>query len=58
MYDQKKTSEKYIQEILNMPENMKVESIISLGYPAEDKLAIAKELLDYNKIKFNSYKNK
>ncbi|MCJ7809792.1 MAG: nitroreductase family protein, partial [Desulfobulbaceae bacterium] len=29
------TSEKYIQELLGLPENLKVESIISIGYPAE-----------------------
>ncbi len=45
------TSEKYIQQLLKLPDNMKVESIIALGYPAEVKDGIPKEQLDYQKIK-------
>jgi hypothetical protein len=38
-----------------VPGNMKVESIISLGYPAEKREPVSKEDLKYEKIQFNSY---
>jgi nitroreductase len=49
------TSEAYIQQLLGLPENLKVESIISIGYPAEKKEAIPKEKLETQKIRINRY---
>ena len=40
------TSEKYIQGLLGLPENLRVECIISLGYPAEKKAGIPKEQME------------
>ena len=54
-YDETTTSEDYIKDLLNMPGNMKVESIISLGYPAEKREPVLKEELKYEKIRLNSY---
>jgi nitroreductase len=51
MYNQNKPSEQYIKEILQLAVNLKVESIISIGYPAEKKEPISKESLDYKKVK-------
>ena len=51
MYNKNKRSEEYIQEILHLPLNMKIEAVISIGYPAEEKEMIPKGSLDYNKIK-------
>lgn len=45
------TAEEYIQGLLNIPRNLKVLSIISIGVPAETKRPIPKENLDYAKIK-------
>ena len=50
MHDETQTSEEYVKEMLGLPEHMKVESIISFGYPDEEKLPIPKELLEYRKI--------
>ena len=41
----------YVRRQLNIAQNLKVESIISLGYPAEKKSRIPKETLDWDKIK-------
>jgi len=45
------TSEEYIQRLLGLPENLKVECIISLGYPAEKKAGIPREQLKAYKVK-------
>jgi len=49
------TSEEYVQKLLGIPKNMKVESIISLGYPAENKRGVPKEKLPFKKIRMNGY---
>jgi nitroreductase len=54
-YDETITSEDYIKDLLNLPGSMKVESIISLGYPAEKREPVPKEDLKYGKIRLNSY---
>jgi nitroreductase len=43
-------AEQYIQELLNIPKNLKIESIIAVGYPDEVKKGVPKETLDYSKI--------
>ncbi len=43
-------AEEYIRGLLDMPQNLKIESIISLGYPDEIKEGVQKEKLDYTKI--------
>jgi len=55
MYDNHKTSEDYIKDLLNIPDNFKVESIIAIGYPAEKREPVRQEDLKYEKVKFNSY---
>ncbi len=54
-YKEKKTSEKYIRDILGLPSQIKVESIISIGYPGETRKPVAKSELQYTKIKHNHY---
>ena len=54
-YKGKKTSEKYIQEILGLPGEIKVESIISIGHPGETRKPVTKSELQYAKIRRNSY---
>jgi nitroreductase len=49
------SAEQYIRELLHLPGNLKVLSIIAIGVPAETKTPIAKEQLDYTKIRYNSY---
>jgi nitroreductase len=50
MYSDSQTSEDYVKGLLNLPENMKVESIIAFGYPDESKAPIPKEQLEYSKV--------
>lgn len=54
-HDKNTTSERYIQNLLAIPEHVKVESIISVGYPAEKKAGVPKEKLPVNKIRINTY---
>jgi nitroreductase len=45
-----RTSEDYVKEVLGLPDNIKVESIIAFGYPDEKKTPIPKDQLQYEKI--------
>jgi len=49
------TAEEYIQRLLGLPQNLKVECIISLGYPAEKKEGVPKEQLESSKSKLNGW---
>ena len=49
------TAEEYIQKLLNVPGNYRVESIIGIGYPGEKKPGIPEEELKYNKIRENKF---
>nr|MBC8360866.1 nitroreductase family protein [Candidatus Desulfatibia profunda] len=55
MHNRNKTAEAYIRELLHIPENLNVESIVAIGYPAESKPAHPKEDLQYEKVHFNEY---
>jgi nitroreductase len=50
MHGEGKTSEAYIAEILGIPKEIRVEAIISLGYPAETKKPHAGEGLEFEKV--------
>ncbi len=54
-HSNEKSAEAYIQELLGIPENIKVECIVSIGYPAENKKSVPKNDLDYSKIKYNTF---
>lgn len=57
-YSKDTSAEEYIQELLGIPQHMKVESIISLGYPAEVKKPVPLEKLEFEKIRFNKFEKK
>ena len=46
-FDENTSSESYIQDLLNLPGHMKVESIVAIGYPAEKREPVPKENLKY-----------
>lgn len=50
MHSDSQPSEDYVKGVLGLPANVKVESIISFGYPDEEKPPIPKAQLEYNKI--------
>jgi nitroreductase len=54
-HDSQGTAEGYIQELLGLPEHIKVASIISIGHPAESKPALPASELAYHKVKHNHY---
>lgn len=55
MYNGTKTSQEYVCEVLNIPKHLNVESIIAVGYPAEQKVPHRKEDLLYDKVFFDLY---
>jgi len=55
MHNGETTSEGYIQNLFNIPQNIRVESIISIGYPSEKKAGIPKDKLPFKKIRMNKY---
>lgn len=55
MFDDTRMSEEHIRSVLNMPNNIKVESIIALGYPGQEKAPIPRDSLDYAKIRVNGF---
>ena len=54
-HDNSRTAQEYVSQLLNIPENIKVESIIAVGYPDEQKPSHKKETLHYEKVYLNSY---
>jgi len=55
MHDSGRPSEEYIRELLGLPDHIKVESIIGIGYPAETRKPISAKDLQYEKVKRNHY---
>jgi nitroreductase len=55
MHSPEMTSEAYISKVLNIPERIRVEAIIAVGYPAEKKTGHSREELQYEKIFFGTY---
>ncbi len=55
MHSEDYTAEKYIQELLSVPEHFRVLSIITLGYPAKPREGKAPEELQFEKIKSNRF---
>lgn len=49
-------SEKYVKTIFSIPDNLRISSIISLGYPDEIKEDYKSSDLDFSKIHNESYK--
>ncbi len=54
-HDTGSTAEQFVQGLLGLPQNMKVEAIIGIGYPAENREPLAAESLEYGKVRHNSY---
>ncbi len=55
MFDAKASSDQHVRGLLNMPDNIRVESIIALGHPAEEKEPTSPDSLDYTKIRIGSF---
>ena len=55
MHDDNRSAEAYISELLNIPSNLNVESILGIGYPGEQKPPHAGDKLQEEKIFLNQY---
>ena len=55
MHDQEKSAEQYIRDLLDIPEHLKIESMVAVGYPAETKAPHPKKDLQYEKVHYNGY---
>lgn len=55
-HDRETSAEQFVQRLLGLPESIKVESIIGIGYPAEVKLPVPAKKLQYEKVRRNRYR--
>ena len=54
-HDDSRSAEAYVAERLGLPENLRVEAIVGVGYPAEDKPGHPIESLSAEKVHVNRY---
>jgi nitroreductase len=54
-HDNESTAESYIQSLLGLPEHIKVECVLGIGHPAEEKLPVPDDKLQRDKIKYNQW---
>ena len=55
VHSAEKTAEQYVQELLGIPANLRVEAMVSLGFPGETRAPVPAEKLEFEKIKINRY---
>ncbi|MFO7937153.1 MAG: nitroreductase family protein [Kiritimatiellia bacterium] len=55
MHSDSVSAEKYIQDLLNIPEHFKVESIVTVGYPEQARSGKPMEELQFEKIRVNKF---
>lgn len=55
-HNEEVTAEEYVKSIFKLPGNKRVEAIISIGYPDEEKAPHSEAELKYNKVHMNQYK--
>ena len=54
-HNNNKSAEAFIQGLLGLPEHIKVECIVGIGHPAEEKLPVSVDKLQRAKIKYNQW---
>lgn len=54
-HDAEATAEEYIRSILGLPEHIRVLSMISIGLPAEQRVPLGADELEYHKVRHNHY---
>jgi len=54
-HDDELTAEEFVRHMLELPENIVVESIIGIGYPAENPPPVSANKLQYEKIRRNGW---
>ncbi len=56
LHSDSQSAEEYIQHLMGIPKNLRVVSVIAIGYGAEEKPGHPESELDFSKIKKNSYR--
>lgn len=54
-HDAASSAEEYVRELLGIPAGIRVESILSIGHPAEKRAPLPAAELDYRKIRHNRH---
>jgi nitroreductase len=54
-HNPEQSAEQYIQQLLGLPEQLKVECIVSIGHPAEKRAGVTADELQHDKIRHNRY---
>ncbi|MDK9718473.1 MAG: nitroreductase family protein [Trichlorobacter sp.] len=54
-HDTQITAEQFVQDLLGIPSQIRVEAIIGVGYPAEKRTPLAADQLQYAKVRHNRY---
>ena len=57
-HDDRQTAEIYLQELLGLPEEIKVACILGIGHPAEEKSPVPADNLQRSKMKHNRWSSK
>lgn len=57
MHDSEKSSELFVRELLGLPEQVMVETIIGIGHPDEAKNPLPAGKLQHGKIRYNRWSN-
>ncbi len=55
IHDDTVSAEEYVVQVLDIQKNLRVESIVAIGYPDEEKTPHRAEELQYDKVFLNSY---
>jgi nitroreductase len=58
MHDDKQTAEAYVADVLGIPKQLKVLSMVSIGYPAEEKSGHSRDQLPFAKVSLNHFGQK
>ncbi|UCD50840.1 MAG: nitroreductase family protein [Phycisphaerales bacterium] len=56
-HDDQKSAGQYVQDLLGIPEHLKVESIVAMGYPAETREPVPRERLKVTKVRTGTYQS-
>lgn len=54
-HDNGHSAEAYIQELLGLPEQIRVETVLGIGHPAEKKIPLAADKLQHEKVRRNRW---
>ncbi len=55
-HDAEQTAREYVVHLLGLPDFFRVEAILGIGYPAEEKAPHSRSSLPYEKIHYNAYR--